>query len=197
MESVLTTLVTDDPVTEHGIVAALRSARGVKLVPLESAHRAEIILVAAFTVTDALLARLQPIATAALNPGQRVVLLADHVTEVQLKGLEAMGPVTLLARTPTTPARLLHALAERSWSPPERQPVRAAAADEHLPGGGLQPRELDVVRLLSQGLSTEEVARRLNFSERTIKAIIHNMLLRLGLRNRPHAVAYAVRARLL
>jgi DNA-binding CsgD family transcriptional regulator len=42
-------------------------------------------------------------------------------------------------------------------------------------------------------LPTNEIAAKLNYSERTIKTIIHTMMTRLGLRNRPHAVAYAMR----
>jgi hypothetical protein len=38
------------------------------------------------------------------------------------------------------------------------------------------------------------VAARLNYSERTIKAILHAAITRLRLRNRAHVVAYAVRS---
>jgi DNA-binding NarL/FixJ family response regulator len=50
---------------------------------------------------------------------------------------------------------------------------------------------------MAEGLGTAEIARRLNYSERTIKSIIHNMLNRMNLRNRSHAVAFALRNGLL
>ena len=59
---------------------------------------------------------------------------------------------------------------------------------------GWSPREIEVLRLLAEGLSTREVARRLAYSERTIKNVVYDLTTRYGLRNRTHAVAVAVRA---
>ncbi|MFH1475832.1 MAG: LuxR C-terminal-related transcriptional regulator, partial [Chloroflexota bacterium] len=47
------------------------------------------------------------------------------------------------------------------------------------------------------GLDTADVGRRLFFSERTVKNVIHDMTSRLDLRNRTHAVAYAIRQGLI
>ena len=62
---------------------------------------------------------------------------------------------------------------------------------------GLTEREIQVLRLIADGLDTAEVARELAFSERTIKSILHDVTTRLQLRNRSHAVAYAVREGLI
>jgi DNA-binding NarL/FixJ family response regulator len=58
---------------------------------------------------------------------------------------------------------------------------------------GLTDRENTVLRLVAEGLSTREIATKLCYSERTIKAVIQELTTRLYLRNRAHAVAYAVR----
>jgi DNA-binding NarL/FixJ family response regulator len=42
-------------------------------------------------------------------------------------------------------------------------------------------------------LDTTEIAGKLSYSERTIKNVYYGMTARLNLRNRPHAVAYALR----
>ena len=57
----------------------------------------------------------------------------------------------------------------------------------------LTPREIDVLRLMADGLDTNEIAGELCYSERTVKNVIYGVTHRLKLRNRSHAVAYALR----
>ncbi len=54
-----------------------------------------------------------------------------------------------------------------------------------------------MLKLVADGLDTAEIADSLAYSERTIKNIIHDVTARLNLRNRSHAVAYAVRQGLI
>jgi DNA-binding NarL/FixJ family response regulator len=63
--------------------------------------------------------------------------------------------------------------------------------------GGLSQRELGVLRQLADGYKTIEIAMELAYSERTIKNSIQALTARLHLRNRSHAVAYAVRQGLI
>jgi DNA-binding NarL/FixJ family response regulator len=61
----------------------------------------------------------------------------------------------------------------------------------------LSTREVAVLRLLADGFDTAEVARALCWSERTVKNAVHDITTRLRLRNRTHAVAYALRRGLI
>ena len=61
----------------------------------------------------------------------------------------------------------------------------------------LSDREMQVLNLLSEGHPTSEVARRLCYSERTVKNVLLHMTRRHNLRNRTHAVAYALRQGLI
>ena len=54
-----------------------------------------------------------------------------------------------------------------------------------------------MLRLLAEGRDTREIADELAYSERTIKNVIRDITRRLGLRNRSHAVAYALRQGLI
>jgi DNA-binding NarL/FixJ family response regulator len=71
---------------------------------------------------------------------------------------------------------------------------REVLAPNGLSASGLEPREVSVLRLIAEGWGTEEIAKELAYSERTVKNVIFNLTTRLHLRNRAHAVAYALRA---
>ena len=62
---------------------------------------------------------------------------------------------------------------------------------------GLASREIEVLRLIAEGYDTTEVAKALSYSERTVKNVLHDVTSRLQLRNRSHAVAYALREGLI
>jgi len=74
---------------------------------------------------------------------------------------------------------------------------RQVLAPRGLTFTGLTPRETDVLRLVADGLDTSEIASRMCYSERTVKNVLHDLTTRLQLKNRTHAVAYAVREGLI
>jgi DNA-binding NarL/FixJ family response regulator len=57
--------------------------------------------------------------------------------------------------------------------------------------GDLSPREVEVLRLLAAGCSNAQIARELVVSEATVKTHVSNILAKLRLRDRIHAVIYA------
>jgi DNA-binding NarL/FixJ family response regulator len=64
----------------------------------------------------------------------------------------------------------------------ERRLGRLAAAG--LAGDGLSPRELEVVRLVAEGLTSREVAQKLTLSPRTVEMHVHRILIKLDCRSR-------------
>lgn len=63
----------------------------------------------------------------------------------------------------------------------------------HASAPRLSGREEAVIRLLAEGFDTHQIAEELHYSERTIKGVVHQVIRRYGLRNRSHAVAFALR----
>ncbi|HUZ47706.1 MAG TPA: LuxR C-terminal-related transcriptional regulator [Terriglobia bacterium] len=61
----------------------------------------------------------------------------------------------------------------------------------------LTPREIEVLELLAEGLSTREVAGRLGVSPFTVRSHVESILLKTGMHTQAQAVAYAYRAGLL
>src|ERR1044072_2129667 len=62
---------------------------------------------------------------------------------------------------------------------------------------GITTRESEVLRLVASGFSTQEIAEKLCYSQRTVKSILHDVTNRFQLKNRAHAVAYALREGLI
>jgi DNA-binding NarL/FixJ family response regulator len=83
--------------------------------------------------------------------------------------------------------------------------VRAAAAGlrvEDASSGSateplLDPRRIEVLRLLATGATTRAIARELQLSERTVKTLVHDIQLSLGTTTRAQAAAEAVRLGLI
>ena len=64
-------------------------------------------------------------------------------------------------------------------------------ADERAKNVKLTPRELEILRLVAEGLTNKEIAARLHVEQQTVKNHMHNILERLSLRRRQQAVQYA------
>ncbi len=65
------------------------------------------------------------------------------------------------------------------------------------PTADLTPRELDVVRLLAEGLANKAIAQRLDISEHTVKFHLNAVLGKLGAQSRTDAVVRAIRLGLI
>ena len=64
-------------------------------------------------------------------------------------------------------------------------------------GTQLTPREMQVLKLVAQGLNNKDIAEKLFISENTVKNHIRNILDKLHLHSRMEAVVYAVKEKLL
>jgi two-component system NarL family response regulator len=75
--------------------------------------------------------------------------------------------------------------------------ARRADEKQQVPAPKLTDRELEVLKLVAQGLTNREIADQLYISENTVKNHVRNILEKLHLHSRMEAVVYAVREKLL
>lgn len=99
------------------------------------------------------------------------------------------GHTIHLFRDVTASKELLTLVHERLAGPP---PGGAPGA----PGASLSRRELEVLRLMTDGLSTTAIAERLHVSRATIRNHVQNILTKLDVHSRLEAVAFAAKHRL-
>ncbi|HET8666098.1 MAG TPA: response regulator transcription factor [Nocardioides sp.] len=76
----------------------------------------------------------------------------------------------------------------KQMSQPDRGPVSTFRLTE---------RELEVLRLVAQGLNNKDIAKKLFISENTVKNHVRNLLEKLQLHSRMEAVLYAVREKIV
>ncbi|WP_433794804.1 response regulator transcription factor [Actinoplanes sp. CA-252034] len=204
MEKVDVAVHAPDPLTHAGLVSHLRTRSDITVLPAEERSRADVLIVAAERLTTDVIAMLR---LAAGEVGAPVVLVAGEISEQELLIAVECRVVAILPRAVVTAERLLHSvLAAASGGgvlPPNLvgellKHVERLQRDVLTPNGlnasGLTSREIDVLRLMADGLDTNEIADELCYSERTVKNVIYGLNHRLKLRNRSHAVAYAVRS---
>jgi len=76
-------------------------------------------------------------------------------------------------------------------SPPSSVPAQAERAGALQVGGVLSVREVEVLRLVAQGMTNQEIADHLYISLNTVKTHIRHIFQNLEARNRAEAIAYA------
>jgi DNA-binding NarL/FixJ family response regulator len=199
-----------DPVSGEGAVACLRSSSEITLLGPDRRQEADVILVTVHQTNEDIVRWMERAAEESNNPNMRMVLVAETISEHHLMRAVNSGLAGFLPREEADRDRVVRTIREsrrdRAFIPEHmvgwlleqvRTIQRTVLVPNGLTAGGLHDREVEVLKLLADGLDTAEIAQHLNYSERTIKNIVSGMLTRLNLRNRSHAVAYAMRCGVL
>ncbi|MFI9542831.1 LuxR C-terminal-related transcriptional regulator [Streptomyces sp. NPDC052016] len=198
-------IMASDPITQQGVVAYLRSRPQVEVLDCDHSAQADMVVILDTDVTSATLAGIRREAQKSANREMRIVLVANSITERQLTDMVGHRLVGFLPRRQTGMPQILaavldgwagHALLPAALVRSLIEDLRVLQADEASPVGFTE-REISIVRLLAEGWTTEEIADKLGYSERTIKNTLHSLNVRLGLRNRAHAVGYGARLGIL
>lgn len=175
IEPVRVAVESRDLISAAGVTHLLKSSPRVRVV----ADRAEAHVLLA--VVNELCAQ-QAARLRAISPG-RILVVAARVHDLTPSIAAQAGLPAPLRRLDVSTERLVKLLV----GGPPAKPAAPMLSD----------RELQLLRLLADGATIAEIAARLFCSERTVKYTLHQLLDRFGLRNRVHAVAWALRSGLL
>jgi len=195
-----------DPVSREGIVGQLRG-HAVTLVDEGSLHPNVVGLVVVEDVDEQAAQQIRALRHRGV---ERLVVIATREEDGGLLAAVEAGANGFLRRSQSTASRLLEtirtAAAGDGALPPDLlgrlmgqvgRLQRQVLNPRGLGFAGLTDREVKVLKLLAEGLDTNEVGHQLFLSERTVKNIVHDVTSRLNLRNRTHAVAYALKQGLI
>lgn len=187
MKRVRVALCAPDPMTSTGLLSCLVGRPGLVVVPPDAGADVVVAAVDRLSPQAVLSAR-----TKAVQLDRQAVLIVDKADRAEPAIATENWVAALLPRAAVTDDRIdaaIHAAAGRV--------VPAPAEEDDMPDpatSSLSAREVSVLRLMADGLTTGEIAGLLRYSERTVKNIVYTITSRLELNNRAHAVAYAIRA---
>lgn len=202
---VSTYVYADDPISQAGVAAQLRGLPEVHVATTITDASVAVVIVEEVDATAA-----ATVASVRRQGCGRIVLVAAALDDARLMEAVEIGACAVLRRREASPERLAAAVVSASAGDGTMAPdllgrllvqigrlQRDVLAPRGIGPNGLTEREVSVLRLVADGHDTGEIATQLAYSERTIKNIIHDLTTRLNLRNRSHAVAYAVKAGLI
>ncbi|MFJ2822780.1 LuxR C-terminal-related transcriptional regulator [Streptomyces toxytricini] len=209
-EPVPVDVVAFDPVLEAGTKSTLFACP--ELAPAAPGREPRVVVMTVDRVGRPELDVLRTVRDAPSRPD--VVLVAGELEPEGALHAIAAGARGLLRRREADAAALARAVLAASRGdctlPPdlldrllERPAGHGATAAAAGPAGdrwtapGLSERERSVLRLVADGHETNEIAKQLCYSPRTVTTVVHDITQRFRLRNRAHAVAYALRVGLL
>ena len=127
---------------------------------------------------------------AALDAGASGFLLKNARPEHLVDGVRSIAAGEALLAPELTRAVIERAVAR------DRAESTATASISVIPDE-LTEREVEVLRLMAEGLSNDEIAAALVIGRATVKTHVSNVLMKLSLRDRVQAVAFAYRSGLV
>jgi DNA-binding NarL/FixJ family response regulator len=195
-------ILASDPVLRAGVESALRRCREVTT---GQGGTPSVTVIAVDTVDEETLRLLRGTRG---TSGRGVLLVATSVDATgALRAIEAGVSGVLRRREASAEgltAAVLAVAGGHGSMPPDllgEVMERLGRLDTNLsdrpPAPVLDDREKAVLRMVADGHETAEIARALAYSPRTVTGIVHDITHRLRLRNRAHAVAFALREGLI
>lgn len=125
-------------------------------------------------------------------PEARIVVLTTYAGDVQVKralltGAQGYLLKGLLRKELLETIRAVHGGQKRLTA------EIAAEIAQHAMDSALTPREISVLKLIAGGNANKEIAAQLHISEESVKGYVKNILQKLGVNDRTHAVTIGLK----
>jgi NarL family two-component system response regulator LiaR len=133
-------------------------------------------------------------------PGTQVIALTSFQEDELVQNAMRAGAIGYLMKNVSSQelaAAIRAAKGGRMTLSPEAAQALVHAAQQEAETESLTERELDVLRLMVDGLNNAEIAEKLVVSLSTVKYHISNILMKLGVENRVAAVTTAMQKKLV
>jgi DNA-binding NarL/FixJ family response regulator len=199
-------IVDDHPLVRQGLTGVLAAADDIEVVDAvadgalaadaAAAGEAHIVLMdLSMPGMDGVEATAEVLARC---PTARVVILTSFAEHARVVAALEAGAVGYLLKD-SEPDDLVDAVREAAAGLAPISPRAALAllpargAPRPTPGANLSPRERDVLSLVAVGLPNKSIARRLQISEKTVKAHLTRIFAALGVYDRTSAALWAQR----
>lgn len=208
MDTIRVLIAEDHPIVREGLRMLISSEPGMALIG-EAADGVEVVDKARALQPDVILmdlmmprkSGLEAISEIkAVQPEVPILVLTSFAEEDKVFPAIRAGALGYLLKD-SSPEQLLRAIRDVHRGEPSLHPTIAlkmireldrpsnqARAESPLTG-----REVDVLKLVAQGLTNQEIADRLTISEWTVRTHVRNILGKLHLANRTQATLYALR----
>jgi len=134
------------------------------------------------------------------NPAARILILTSFAEDHQVFSAVKAGAMGYLMKDSSSDD-LIQAIRDVYQNKPALQPAIARKLMRDIQGeagqsqteGALTEREIEILQMVAQGRTNQQIADELFLSERTVRTHITNILAKLRLENRTQAALYALR----
>jgi DNA-binding NarL/FixJ family response regulator len=204
-------LADDHALVRHGLRMVLNAASDLE-VSAEAGDGAEAVELALrdeelhLAVLDVAMPRMTGLQAAAelsrRRPELKLLMLSMHESEQYLFEALKAGASGYVLKT-AADRDLVEAVRAAMRGEPFLYPAAVTAlirdylAREETPADPLSPRELQVLKLIAEAYTSDQIAQELSISRRTVDRHRENILAKLGMRDRVELTRYAIRRGLI
>ncbi|KUN17611.1 LuxR family transcriptional regulator [Streptomyces corchorusii] len=205
----------EDPISRVGVVAQLRVQPELRLLDNDGldgndgrdGENPDVVVLVADEIDQNVIQQMRRIQRSIQS---RILLVPKRIDTQQLIEAAECGVTGVVRRVDATADELTRAItrvARGGGDLPEDLVAQLMGTVSRLQSKvlghqgllatGMSRRELDILKLVAEGFDTAGIAAKLSYSERLIKLELSEIYTRFHLRNRSHAVAYAMRQGLI